>query len=95
MVGQLGTTHRYICSAKYEEAGEAKYLIREVYSNKRDKELKQAVIELFIKDLESGGRPVPENETERERKAREMTRVYLTGKLSDLSIEELKDEMKR
>jgi hypothetical protein len=90
MAGFEGIPRRYICSAKYLEGSNTRYLIREVYSPKTGDALREAVIDLFVSDLE-GPRALARNPSGAGEKVRDMNRVYLTGKLTDLTIDELKE----
>ncbi len=90
MVGFDGIPRRYICSAKYTEGTGTRYLIREVVSPKTGDALREAVIDLFVSDIE-GPRSLARTPGEAGAKVKEMNRVYLTGKLTDLNIDELKE----
>ncbi|MBN2330994.1 MAG: hypothetical protein JXC85_04195 [Candidatus Aenigmarchaeota archaeon] len=84
----MGSPRRYLCSAKYTEGSDTRYLIREVVSPKTGNDLRDAVIELFVSDLE-GKKDKAWMDREASGNMKEMNRVYLTGKLTDLSIDEL------
>lgn len=88
MAGILGIPRRYLCSAKYTEGSSTRYLIREVTSPKTDDELRSAVIELFVADL-MGPKEDPRMTKKAGAKIKEMNKVYLTGKLTALSIDEM------
>ncbi len=93
MAGFDGVGRRYICSATYTSGGDKRYLIREVISPKTGNDLREAVVELFVSDLlgESASKPAgPESESKE--KARQQYRGYMSGKLTDLNIDELKDQ---
>jgi hypothetical protein len=94
---------RYICSAKLEVGGgDTRYLIREVYSLKTGKELKDEVIGLFVKDAENPGRTDRERQSnpgapgkeDKAEKVRQISRMYIRGKLTNLSIEPLREREK-
>ena len=90
MAGLLVTPRRYICSAKYITGSDTRYLLREVITPKIGDDLREAVVELFVSDLM---RPTETLRTQgqAEAKRKEMSRVYMPGKLTDLTIDELKD----
>ncbi len=92
MAGFDGIPRRYVCSAKYTEGSDTRYLIREVTSTKMGDGLREAVINLFVSDLVGEGGTNQASPSENEGKARQMTRAYMTGKLTDLSIDELKEK---
>ena len=84
----LGLPRRYLCSAKYMEGSDTRYLIREVVSPKLGDDLRDAVIELFVSDLQ-GDKNKKWMHKRDGAKMNETHRIYLTGKLTDLSIDEL------
>ncbi len=90
MAGLLGTPRRYICSAKYITGSDTRYLLREVVSPKIGDDLRQAVIDLFVNDLVEP-RKAGKTMGQAEAKMQEMNRVYMPGKLTDLTIDELKE----
>ncbi|OGJ20738.1 hypothetical protein A3K73_03780 [Candidatus Pacearchaeota archaeon RBG_13_36_9] len=86
-----GIPKKYLCTAKYTIEYETRYLIRELISPLNDQDLKRAVIDIFLKDLESPAITKRlDKEAENEQDRREKRLIYLRGKLEDLVIEELK-----
>jgi hypothetical protein len=86
----LGMPKRYLCTATYNTGSSSRYLIRELTSQMTGQGLKDEVIKLFLKDLEATVTAQnKEGETEEERRQRRKF-LYLSGKLEDLVIDELK-----
>ncbi len=96
---QLRNPKRYLCTAKYtSETGDTRYLIRELISKLPTEDLKEPVIEIFLKDLETPSitkKLDKESENQEDRKRKRL--IYLRGKLENLVIEELgkKEELKK
>ncbi len=88
----LGITRRYLCTATYNTGSSARYLIRELISPLTGQELKEAVIELFLKDLEAPATTKKKEGEETEEDKKRKRFVNLSGKLEDLVIDELKSE---
>ena len=87
----LGIPRRYLCAAKYTIESDTRYLIRELTSPLTGRDLKEAVIEIFLKDLETP--PISkklDEESKNEQDRKEKRLIYLRGKLEDLVIDELK-----
>ncbi len=88
----LGIPRRYLCAATYTTGSSARYLIRELTSPLTGPDLKEAVIELFLEDLESSAITKKKEGPETERAKKERRLLYLSGKLESLVIDELKQE---
>ena len=86
-----GVPKRYLCTAKYtSESADTRYLLREVTSPLRGPALRDSVLELFLKDLETPAvTKILDNEATSENDRKEKRLVYIRGKLEDFVIEEL------
>ena len=97
-----GIPRAYLCSATYEVGGERKFLIREIVSGNRGEDLRREVSGLFLSDITNQGRVGSKTPVDYRSKLLkdlgigqadiDTTGIFVTGKLKDLNIDEMKRE---